>query len=385
MSASVSCEGCGAAEAPMVCPTCKQLGLTPSYFCKQDCFKASWKTHKAKHKNEKPAATISTMSDQALHMYNFTGSLRPAKITPKRSVPKHIARPDYADHPQGKSKIEESDIRQRIVAHSPEVIEKMREVCRLSREVLDLAAAAVKPGITTDAIDEIVHNATVERNMYPSPLNYYNFPKSLCTSVNEVICHGIPDARALEDGDIVNLDISCYLNGFHADLNETVFVGTPSAESIHLVHTAWECLQCSIKMCKPGTFYRSLGDAITERAEKGRCSVVRSYCGHGVCDQFHSAPNVPHYANNKAVGTMEVGNIFTIEPMINAGVWQDVTWPDQWTSTTMDGKRSAQFEETLLITPDGVDILTKGPLGMPWYQKQLKDLGIPLPVMTSEQ
>lgn len=371
------CEGCGASEAPMLCPKCKELGLPPSFFCKQECFKASWKNHKDKH-TQKPTCSLLTMTPQAMAMYQFTGGVRPGKITPKRGVPKGIARPDYADHPEGRSQTEEAERKERSVQHDAAMIEKMRRACKLGREVLNLGCAAVRPGVPTDEIDRIVHEATIERGMYPSPLNYYNFPKSVCTSVNEIICHGIPDSRELQEGDIVNVDVSCYVDGVHADLNETLFVGTPGPEAINLVHTAYECLYAGIGMVRPGTFYRDVGNAITERATKGGCSVVRTYCGHGVSDKFHCAPTVPHYAGNKAVGTMAPGHIFTIEPMINLGHWQDVTWPDKWTSATVDGKWSAQFEHTMVVTKEGVEILTGDPEG-PWYQRQLKQLCIPLP------
>jgi methionyl aminopeptidase len=318
------------------------------------------------------------MSQEALNVYNFTGGVRPGRITPKRSVPNTIPRPDYADHPEGRSGIEEADFKQRIVQYDAETIAKCRKVCKLAREVLNLGIQAAKVGAMTDEIDRVVHEATVERGMYPSPLGYYGFPKSLCTSVNEIICHGIPDSRELQDGDIVNIDVSCYLDGVHADLNETVFIGRPAPETVRLVHCAYECMMNAIAIVKPGVFYREVGNVITERATRSNCSVVRTYCGHGVADKFHCAPTIPHYANNKGVGTMATGHIFTIEPMINQGDWQDVTWPDKWTSATIDGKWSAQFEHTMVVVPGGCEILTLDPEG-PWYQRQLKELGIPLP------
>ena len=216
----------------------------------------------------------------------------------------------------------------------------------------------MKPGTTCDEIDRAVHDACLERDSYPSPLNYYHFPKSCCTSVNEVICHGIPDTRPLEDGDICNLDITLYHNGFHGDLNETYFVGEVAKEHQDLVRVSKECLDLAIDMVKPGCLYRNLGNTIQKHATANGFSVVRSYCGHGIHSLFHTAPNVPHYAKNKAVGIMQPGHCFTIEPMINAGRWEDETWPDSWTSVTRDGKRSAQFEHTLLVTETGCDILT---------------------------
>jgi methionyl aminopeptidase len=176
--------------------------------------------------------------------------------------------------------------------------------------------------------------------------------------VNEVICHGIPDSRPMEDGDIVNLDISVYFKGHHADLNETYLVGNVDASGINVVKASYESLAAAVAMCRPGVMYRSLGDTITKVATAAGTSVVKSYTGHGVGRMFHTAPNIPHYAKNKAVGVMRAGHIFTIEPMINEGTHGDVTWPDNWTSTTRDGKRSAQFEHTLLVTDTGVEVLT---------------------------
>jgi len=236
----------------------------------------------------------------------------------------------------------------------------MRVVCKLGREVLDIAAAAIRPGITTDELDEIVHNATIERNAYPSPLNYRTFPKSVCVSINEAICHGIPDRRKLREGDIINIDVGLYYDGFHADLNETYAVGEIDDESKKLIRTTRECLDEAIKICKPGALFRDIGKVIEPIAKKAGFSVVRDYTAHGVNELFHAAPNIPHYARNKAVGTMKPGMAFTIEPMVNAGRAEGMHWPDNWTSTTVDGRRSVQFEETLLITETGVDVLTVG-------------------------
>lgn len=234
----------------------------------------------------------------------------------------------------------------------------MKEVCRIGRKILDIAHKAVRPGITTDEIDRVVHEACIEHEVYPSPLNYYKFPKSVCTSVNEIICHGIPDMRKLEEGDIVNVDISVYKNGYHSDLNETYLVGKTDDESKFLVKSAYECLQLAIQACKPGVMYKEIGDIIGKFIEAKGLSVTRTYCGHGIGKLFHANPNVPHYRKNKAIGIMRPGHIFTIEPMINQGTWRDVTWFDDWTSTTEDGKRSAQFEHTILITDDGCEVLT---------------------------
>lgn len=180
----------------------------------------------------------------------------------------------------------------------------------------------------------------------------------MCTSVNEIICHGIPDGRPLRDGDIVNIDVSLYFGGFHGDLNETYYIGTPSPEAIRVVETARDCLNAAIALVKPGMLFREAGNAIEPLARARGCSVVRTYCGHGINRLFHCAPNVPHYAKNKTVGVAKKGMCFTIEPMINLGSWRDRTWPDSWTSATTDGALSAQFEHTLLVTDDGVEVLT---------------------------
>eukprot|EP00993_Chasmostoma_nieuportense_P001257 NODE_2154_length_1265_cov_91.497364_g2048_i0.p1 GENE.NODE_2154_length_1265_cov_91.497364_g2048_i0~~NODE_2154_length_1265_cov_91.497364_g2048_i0.p1 ORF type:complete len:376 (+),score=63.49 NODE_2154_length_1265_cov_91.497364_g2048_i0:46-1173(+) len=368
------CSGCGKTGAQLQCPKCRELGLQPTLFCEQTCFKKSWKTHKAVH-DSPPACTLDSMSPEELMMFNFTGPLRPGKLTPKRFVPKHIERPDYADHPQGISPSEDADNRRGRgdpIRLGPESEAIMRTVCKLGREVLDLAGRAVRPGVTTDEIDRIVHEAALERNCYPSPLNYNGFPKSVCTSVNEVICHGIPDSRVLEEGDIVNIDVTVYHKGHHGDLNETFYVGRVDERGRNLVNGAYECLQAAIAEVKPGTFYRSIGNIIEQVAKERGLGVVRTYCGHGIHSLFHTSPTIPHYAKNKAVGVMKPGHIFTIEPMINEGTWADTIWPDNWTAVTQDGKRSAQFEETMLVTETGVEVLTARPDGAPPLFKQLE-------------
>jgi methionyl aminopeptidase len=228
----------------------------------------------------------------------------------------------------------------------------------MGREVLDLAGKALRVGVTTDEIDRVVHEACIERECYPSPLNYYRFPKSVCTSVNEVICHGIPDYREIEDGDIVNVDVTTYCRGYHGDLNETYMVGNVDEDGERLVKTAFDCLGAALRMVKPGTLYRDLGSAIHKTATANGCSVNKTYCGHGIGTLFHTTPNIPHYNKNKAKGTMKVGHVFTVEPMINLGRPQDFTWQDDWTAVTVDGKRSAQFEHTVRVTETGYEILT---------------------------
>ncbi|KZF24928.1 putative methionine aminopeptidase, type I [Xylona heveae TC161] len=350
------------------CPTCLKVGKE-SFFCSQDCFKKSWGDHKAVHK------TANTGHYNPFPTYPFTGSVRPVyPLSSRRQVPSSIKQPDYAK--TGIPRSEQIFVgRNKITILDKQQQDAMRKVCKLGREVLDIAARATKPGVTTDYIDEVVHKACMERDCYPSPLNYCHFPKSLCTSPNEVICHGIPDQRPLEDGDILNLDISVYHGGFHADLNETYYVGDRAKadpESVRVVETARECLDKSIEIVKPGMLFRDPGTVIEKHAKSRDCSVVKTYCGHGINQLFHATPNIPHYAKNKAVGTAREGMCFTIEPMICLGTHKDKTWPDDWTSVTADGKRTAQFEHTLLVTADGVEVLTArlpdspgGPIPMP--------------------
>ncbi|XP_062852104.1 methionine aminopeptidase 1 isoform X2 [Trichomycterus rosablanca] len=368
-------DGCNK-EAKLQCPTCIKLGIQGSYFCSQECFKGSWGTHKLLHKKAKEDKTKDEekncvekeVNTDPWSGYKYSGKLRPHyPLTPMRPVPGTIQRPDYADHQldkvgllAGMSETEQTlKGTSQIKILTPEETEGMRTVCKLAREVLDIAAMMVKPGVTTEEIDHAVHLACVARNCYPSPLNYYNFPKSCCTSVNEVICHGIPDRRALQEDDILNVDITVYHNGYHGDLNETFFVGEVDEGAKRLVQTTYECLMQAIDAVKPGVRYRELGNIIQKHAQASGFSVVRSYCGHGIHKLFHTAPNVPHYAKNKAVGVMKPGHVFTIEPMICEGGWQDETWPDGWTAVTRDGKRSAQFEHTLLVTETGCEILTR--------------------------
>lgn len=292
--------------------------------------------------------------------YSFSGDLRPCMQSPKRVIPGNIARPDYASHPNGVSYSEQHDraSNSSIKIYSESELEGLKHACKMGREVLDEAAKAVKVGVTTDEIDRVVHEACIERQCYPSPLNYYKFPKSVCTSVNEVICHGIPDYRELQDGDIVNIDVTTYTRGFHGDLNETFFVGDCNDDKRRLVQTAYDCLKSSLDMVRPGTLYRDLGTAIQKTATKNNCSVVKTYCGHGIGNLFHTAPNIPHYHKNKAKGMMKVGHVFTVEPMINLGVSKDCLWGDNWTAVTEDGKCSSQFEHTVVVTESGLEILT---------------------------
>ncbi|GBL94851.1 Methionine aminopeptidase 1 [Araneus ventricosus] len=358
-------------SAKLRCPTCIKLGISGSFFCSQECFKGNWDNHKQIHKKAKAVAVkpYNPWPD-----YEFSGKLRPFPVTPKREVPDYILRPDYADHPQGVSLCETTlKGTTSIKILDEEEIEGVTLASKLAREVLDTAAKHVAVGVTTDELDRIVHEACIERNCYPSPLNYYRFPKSCCTSVNEVICHGIPDMRPLEDGDLLNIDITVYHKGFHGDLNETFLVGNVDEAGKKLVRVTYECLQKAFEIVRPGEKYREIGNVIQKYVQAHGFSVVRSYCGHGIHRLFHTTPSVPHYAKNKAIGIMKPGHCFTIEPMISEGSWSDETWPDEWTAVTRDGKRSAQFEQTLLVTETGCEILTRrrDKNGQPYFMDNL--------------
>jgi methionyl aminopeptidase len=339
-----------------------ELPKAPSAFCSQACFKEAWPAHKASHRptTESWAFVTDRGAGRTFKMpsFSWTGALRPHRVGPRREVPPHIPRPDYASTGIPASELA-SRQQQSAAVRTPKEIEGIRAACRLAREILDTAARAVRPGVTTDEIDRVVHEATVEAGAYPSPLNYFNFPKSVCTSVNEVVCHGIPDARELGDGDIVNIDVTAFYKGYHGDLNETFTVGpSVDAASKKLIRVTAEALDKAIAAVKPGMRFRDVGDIITAHVRANDLNVVRTYCGHGIGDLFHCAPNIPHYAGNKAVGSMKAGQVFTIEPMVNAGSWRDTTWPDGWTAVTSDGARSAQFEHTLVVTGDGCEVLT---------------------------
>lgn len=331
--------------------------------------------------------SIRTMTDTQKALFKFTGKLRPGLISPIRKVPAEIRRPDYALRADGASPSEEQAYRTtKIPKYNDAKLEAIRSVGKIGRKVLEAGIAAAVVGATTESIDEAVHKACIEHNVYPSTLNYLKFPKSCCTSINEVVCHGIPDSTVLQEGDIINLDISCYSkDGVHTDLNETIFVGKPSEEDIKLVHVTYEAMMLAIRtVVKPDAMYKHIGDVIGPFVEAHGFSAVRDICAHGVGELFHTNPSIPHYKGNKAAGKMLVGHVFTIEPMVNAGKWQDVTWPDNWTITTKDGTKSAQFEHTMTVTPNGAEIFTASADGRPYYQVQLEAWGIPLPSLGTD-
>jgi methionyl aminopeptidase len=275
--------------------------------------------------------------------------VRAGHLSPDRGVPASIPRPPYAP-----------DAPALVPAVPPdEFPDRMRAAGRAGREVLLELQDAVRVGMTTDELDRICHDACVARGGYPSPLHYKGFPKSLCTSVNEVICHGIPDDRMLLDGDIVNCDVTIYLHGVHGDCNATFLVGDVDDDGRRLVQVTKEAMWKGIDAVRPGAGLNEIGRAIQTHAEAFGFGVVRAFVGHGLGEEFHTAPAVPHYYDPSADLVLEPGVTFTIEPMINEGSWQlGRIWPDGWTAPTKDGSRSAQFEHSILVTPTGAEVLT---------------------------
>ncbi|KAL3943636.1 MAG: hypothetical protein SGBAC_002304 [Bacillariaceae sp.] len=306
--------------------------------------------------------------------------VRPHPLSATKRVPGNIVRPPYADT----GEVPYSLFPNRILLHDAASVKKMSRAARLARQVLDYACTLAKPGVTTDEIDIAVHEEIIRRSAYPSPLNYHGFPKSLCSSINEVICHGIPDSRPLEFGDIVSFDVSCFIGGVHGDNCATVIVGDeqdkdeigvdwrgvpylstfdkPEDEEMmrsgrRLVHAARESLYAAIEECGPGKCLTSIGGAIQDVSDSYGYSTVTKYRGHGISSEFHTAPYVKHYRNNDTL-ELQPGMIFTIEPMIVEDAGDCFEWDDQWTVATTDGGAAAQFEHTVHITQDGVEILT---------------------------
>ena len=283
-----------------------------------------------------------------------TEPVRAGRVGPLRPVPDDIERPDYAITGVVQRR-PESPVK------PPEVLERMRRTCAAAADVLVAVGRHVAPGITTDELDAICHELCIAAGGYPSPLGYGGpdnpYPKSICTSVNEVICHGIPDDRPLRDGDIVNLDVTLFREGVHGDTNATFTVGAVDPESLRLVDVTRGCLERAIDAVGPGRRLNVIGRAIQDHAEANGFSVVRDFIGHGVGEQFHTAPEVPHYDAGSTL-VLETGMVFTIEPMIATSSWRVRMWDDGWTAVTEDRKRTAQFEHTVRVTDDGCEILT---------------------------
>jgi methionyl aminopeptidase len=280
------------------------------------------------------------------------GHLFAGRVSPLRSVPKDIERPEYVGK-AGPAAFAGSDV------YSLERIELIRESGRIAAEAIHAVGAAAKPGVTTDELDGIAHDYLVANGAYPSTLGYRGFPKSSCTSLNEVICHGIPDDTILEDGDIINIDITAYKNGVHGDSNVTFLVGDVRQEVVDLVEHTRESLVRGMKAVAPGREVNVIGRAIESYANRFGHGVVRDFTGHGVGDAFHSGLVIPHYDSAPQYNDVIASRmVFTIEPMLTLGSYAWELWDDDWTVTTRDKSWSAQFEHTMAVTERGVDILT---------------------------
>lgn len=249
-----------------------------------------------------------------------------------------------------------------ITIKTPEEIEKMRVVGRMAADVLTMIEPFVKVNVTTDELNQLCHDYIVNvQKAIPAPLNYHGFPKSICTSVNHQVCHGIPGARILKEGDIVNIDITVLYDGYHGDTSKMFVIGKPSILAERLIKNTLECLYLGINQVKPGNHFGDIGAVIQKHAEKNRFSVVREYCGHGIGKIFHEPPNVLHYGDPHTGEELRPGMIFTIEPMINAGKRFVKLLPDGWTVVTKDHSLSAQWEHTILVTEQGFEVLTRRP------------------------
>ncbi|MBK8215976.1 MAG: type I methionyl aminopeptidase [Myxococcales bacterium] len=246
-----------------------------------------------------------------------------------------------------------------IEIKSPREVDDLRVACQMAAETLLLVGEKLRAGMTTDDINDIVHEDTMKRGAYPAPLKYRGFPKSVCTSVNDVVCHGIPGKEILRDGDIVNVDVTTLYKGFYGDTSATFYVGTPSPEARHVTEVARKALELGIAEVREGARFGDIGAAIQEYAEAQGCSVVRDFVGHGIGRKFHEDPQVKHYGKRGTGERMKAGMTFTIEPMVNLGRFEvKVDTKDKWTARTIDGKLSAQFEHTLVVTKDGCEVLT---------------------------
>ncbi len=283
---------------------------------------------------------------------NPSGQLIPGKIAALQAVPAEIVRPEYVGKPAP---------RPHVVGdrYDNDTIARIRKASKIAAQALEVVLSSAKAGMTTDDLDLIGHEFLVKHGAYPSTLGYRGFPKSLCTSVNEVICHGIPDDTVLEEGDIVNVDISAFVDGVHGDTNGTVAIGNASLEIVELIERTSEAMHRGIKAAMPGREVNIIGRAIETYAKRFGYGVVREFTGHGVGTSFHTGLIIPHYDDPNYRTLIEPGMVFTVEPMITLGSHEWEMWDDGWTVTTADKSITAQFEHTILITEDGPEILTE--------------------------
>lgn len=282
------------------------------------------------------------------------GHLVPGKVSSRLDVPSSIRKPEYV----GKTAPQKNTVGDK---YTKQEIEGIRKASRIAAEALELVCDSIAPGITTDELDRIGHDFLIANHAYPSTLGYRGFPKSLCSSLNEVICHGIPDNTVIQDGDIVNIDITAYIDGFHGDNNKTVTVGDVGQEVQDLVTRTEEALRRGIKAALPGREVNIIGRAIETYAKRYNYGVVKEFTGHGVGRAFHTGLIIPHYDSQEYRDVIEPGMVFTIEPMLTLGAADWDMWEDDWTVTTKDKSYSAQFEHTILITETGPEILTVAP------------------------
>jgi len=283
---------------------------------------------------------------------NPRGKLTPGKPTPQLEVPADIERPEYVWKNEVQENVGEP------VIQTPETIEAMREASRIAANALEAAGAAVAPGVTTDEIDRIAHEYMIDQGAYPSTLGYRGYPKSTCVSLNEIVCHGIPDTTVIQEGDIVNIDVTAFKNGVHGDTNATFLAGDVAEEHRHLVERTEEAMMRGIKAAKPGRQINVIGRVIEAYAKRFGYNVVTDFTGHGVGPTFHNGLVVLHYDSDSYTDVLEPGMTLTIEPMINLGELPYDVWDDGWTVQNRDGEYTAQFEHTIVITDDGNEILT---------------------------
>ena len=259
-----------------------------------------------------------------------------------------------------------------FLVHGPEAFAGMRKAGRLAAETLDMITPEVRPGVTTEDLDRLCHEFIIARDAIPAPLDYRGFPKSICTSVNHVVCHGIPSPdKRLKDGDIINIDVTVIIDGWHGDTSRMFFVGKPSIKARRLVETTYEAMMRGIEVVRPGVRLGDIGHAIQSFAEARRFSVVRDFCGHGLGQIFHDAPSVLHYGRPDSGPMLREGMFFTIEPMINAGKYHVKILSDGWTAVTRDAQLSAQFEHSIGVTEEGFEIFTESPRG--WHSPPYQD------------